>query len=108
MLPESATIGVSEAARLLGISRNLTYDLARTHRLPGAFRLGRRWLVSTASLDAFLKDPERWGSLPATGNGTVRAPTSSVLSVPAPRARAASPMKRRTQARRARAALAER
>ena len=37
---------VPEAAALLGISKDLAYDLARRGELPGAFQLGRRWRVS--------------------------------------------------------------
>ncbi len=43
-------VSVPEAARLLGISKDLAYDLARRGELPGAFRLGRRWRVSLVRL----------------------------------------------------------
>ncbi len=43
-----ATLSVDEAARLLGISRALAYELARRDELPGMLRLGRRIRVSTA------------------------------------------------------------
>jgi excisionase family DNA binding protein len=49
------TISVEEAARLLGISRGLAYDLARRGELPGAVRLGeKRIVVSRAALEAHL------------------------------------------------------
>ena len=51
-----ATITVEAAARRLGIGRQLAYSLAREGKLPGARRLGRRLVVSTALLDAFLTD----------------------------------------------------
>lgn len=51
-----ATITVEAAARRLGIGRQLAYSLAREGKLPGALRLGRRFVVSTALLDAFLTD----------------------------------------------------
>jgi excisionase family DNA binding protein len=41
---------IPEAAELLGISRDLAYDLALRGELPGAFRLGRRWRVSLVKL----------------------------------------------------------
>ena len=43
-------VSVPEAARLLGISKDLAYDLARRGELPGAFQLGRRWRVSLVRL----------------------------------------------------------
>ena len=52
---ETATVSVSHAAELLGIGRNLAYELARRGELPGALRLGRRIVVSRKGLDAFLE-----------------------------------------------------
>ena len=43
-------VSVPEAAELLGISKDLAYDLARRGELPGAFQLGRRWRVSLVRL----------------------------------------------------------
>jgi excisionase family DNA binding protein len=43
-------VSVPEAAALLGISKDLAYDLARRGELPGAFQLGRRWRVSLVKL----------------------------------------------------------
>ena len=45
-------VSVPEAATLLGISKDLGYDLARRGELPGAFQLGRRWRVSLVKLRA--------------------------------------------------------
>ena len=45
-------ISVPEAASILGISKDLAYDLARRGELPGAFQLGRRWRVSLIKLRA--------------------------------------------------------
>ena len=45
-------ISIPEAAELLGISRDLGYDLARRGQLPGALQLGRRWRVSAVRLRA--------------------------------------------------------
>ena len=42
---EPATMKVEEAARILGIGRQTAYDLAARGELPGALRLGRRWVV---------------------------------------------------------------
>ena len=51
-------VSVPEAARLLGISKDLAYDLARRGELPGAFQLGRRWRVSLIKLRAVVHGPE--------------------------------------------------
>ena len=45
-------VSVPQAAGLLGISKDLGYDLARRGELPGAFQLGRRWRVSLVKLRA--------------------------------------------------------
>jgi excisionase family DNA binding protein len=47
------TLSVPEAAELLGISRNLGYEMARTRVLP-TIRLGRRLVVPKTALDALL------------------------------------------------------
>ena len=39
------TLSVAEAGAMLGISRNLAYDLARRGELPGVIKLGQRRLV---------------------------------------------------------------
>jgi len=51
-------VSVPAAAKLLGISKDLAYDLARRGELPGAFQLGRRWLVSLIRLRAAIHGPE--------------------------------------------------
>ena len=53
---------VPEAARLLGISKDLAYDLARCGELPGAFQLGRRWRVSLVRLRAVVHGTEDRGA----------------------------------------------
>jgi len=51
---DKLTFSVPEAARTLGISRNLCYELIRAGELP-CLRLGRkRLVVPKAALDAFL------------------------------------------------------
>ena len=52
---EPATVTVEEAAHILGISRNLAYQLAGEGQLPGAFRLGRRIVVSLKFLTSYLE-----------------------------------------------------
>ena len=48
-LQETSTVSVDVAARYLGISRSLAFEAVRRGEIK-AFRLGRRWLVSTAFL----------------------------------------------------------
>lgn len=50
-------VSVPEAAALLGISKDLAYDLARRGELPGAFQLGRRWRVSLVKLRVAIHGP---------------------------------------------------
>ena len=52
--PECKTVTIEEAAKILGIGRSLAYDLAQSGELPGARKLGGRYIVSRAALLAFL------------------------------------------------------
>ena len=47
-------IPVSRAAAVLGVSRSTAYVLARTGQLPGAVKLGSRFVVRTAQLARWL------------------------------------------------------
>ncbi|MGD0254764.1 MAG: helix-turn-helix domain-containing protein [Acidimicrobiales bacterium] len=51
---ERDTISVEETAQILGISRGLSYALARRGELPGVLRLGSRLRVSVHALRAEL------------------------------------------------------
>jgi len=42
---ERLTLSVAEAGAILGISRNLAYELARRGELPGIIKLGQKRLV---------------------------------------------------------------
>ena len=42
---ERLTLSVAEAGAMLGISRNLAYELARRGELPGTIKLGQKRLV---------------------------------------------------------------
>ena len=42
---ERLTYSIAEAAAMLGISRNLAYELARRGELPGMIRLGQKRVV---------------------------------------------------------------
>jgi excisionase family DNA binding protein len=52
------TVTAAEAARLLGISRNLAYEAARRGEIP-TIRIGRRILVPIAALERLLSERER-------------------------------------------------
>lgn len=54
-MPQAETVDVETAARRIGISRGLAYQLARTNQFPvPVLRLGRRLLIPVASLDKLL------------------------------------------------------
>jgi excisionase family DNA binding protein len=44
-MPEKLTLSVKEAAQLLGISKNLAYELAKRNELPGAIKLGQKRII---------------------------------------------------------------
>jgi excisionase family DNA binding protein len=49
------TVTVDEAAKLLGLSRNATYDAVARKQIP-SIRLGKRLLVPKAALDRLLEN----------------------------------------------------
>jgi len=51
------TVTVEEAARLLGISRGLAYEMVRVGRLP-AIRFGKRLVVPRHAIEKLLQEPE--------------------------------------------------
>lgn len=53
---ERLCLSVPEAAIILGISRGLAYQLARSGELP-TLRFGRRLLISKATLERMLNQP---------------------------------------------------
>lgn len=53
LVEERLTLTVEEAAGLLGISRNLAYELVAKNELP-SLRLGRRVLIPRQALDRLL------------------------------------------------------
>ena len=57
---ERLCLSVPEAAKILGISRGLAYELARSGRLP-ALRFGRRLLISRAALERMLNETQDAG-----------------------------------------------
>ena len=61
MITERLTITVEEAGRLLGISRALAYEMARTGKLP-TLRFGRRMVVPRKAIENMLADPDSAGN----------------------------------------------
>jgi len=51
-MEDKLTLTVKEAAKLLGIGRNLAYEMARRGELP-ALRFGRRILIPRHGVSAF-------------------------------------------------------
>ena len=57
---ERLTYSIPEACVLLGISRNLGYELAKRGELPGLIRLGeRRVVVSKLAIDRLLQGEDK-------------------------------------------------
>jgi excisionase family DNA binding protein len=57
---ERMCITIPEAAKMLGLSRNFTYELARQHKLP-TIKFGKRILIPRIQLEKMLeyKEDER-------------------------------------------------
>ena len=51
------TLTVEEAAKLLGIGRQLAYDRVKTGEIP-VLRVGRRLLVPRRALEQLLEEPK--------------------------------------------------
>lgn len=57
---ERLTYSISEAAAILGISRNLAYSLARRGELPGTIKLGqKRLVVSRVQLERLIQGDDQ-------------------------------------------------
>ena len=52
------TITVEQAARILGISRGLAYQMAREHRIP-TLKFGKRLVVPKWAIERLLREPKR-------------------------------------------------
>jgi excisionase family DNA binding protein len=55
MNEKKLTITVEEAARLLGISRGLAYEMVRVGRIP-SIRFGKRLVVPKAALEKMINE----------------------------------------------------
>lgn len=59
---ERLTLSIPEAAKILGISRGLAYDLARRDKLPvKVIKLGRRLVLSRRAVETLLEAGNKTG-----------------------------------------------
>jgi excisionase family DNA binding protein len=66
-------MGVEDLATRLGIGRNQAYEAVAAGKIPGAFRLGRRWLIPRVAFDRMLGVP-----LPSVAKPPSRKAAASV------------------------------
>ena len=59
------TLSVEEAAKLLGIGRNLAYEKVKTGEIP-AIKIGKRLLVPKKALEKLLEEPKPINLIPAS------------------------------------------
>jgi len=64
-MEDKLTLSVEEAAKVLGIGRNLCYDRVKTGEIP-VIKIGRRLLVPRAALEKLLADPQPLNPAPAS------------------------------------------
>lgn len=64
METEKLTLTVDEAAKILGIGRQLAYDRVKTGEIP-AIKIGRRLLVPKKALEKLLGEPKPLNLTPA-------------------------------------------
>ncbi len=56
-MEDKLTLSVEEAAKVLGIGRNLCYDKCKSGLIP-VIKIGRRLLVPRSALEKFLSEPK--------------------------------------------------
>jgi len=64
MKTERLTLTVDEAAKILGIGRQLAYNRVKTGEIP-AIKIGRRLVVPRAALEKLLAEPKPLNLTPA-------------------------------------------
>ena len=62
---ERQTLTIEEAAKVLGIGRQLAYDKAKTGEIP-VIKIGRRLLVPRRALEKLLEEPKRFNLAPTS------------------------------------------
>ena len=63
MEEQKLTLSVEEAAKVLGIGRNLCYDKVKTGEIP-AIKIGKRLLVPRRALEKLLEEPKPINLIP--------------------------------------------
>ena len=63
-MEDKLTLSVEEAAKVLGIGRNLCYDKVKTGEIP-VIKIGRRLLVPRSALEQLLSNPKPLNLTPA-------------------------------------------
>ena len=56
-MEDKLTLSIEEAAKVLGIGRNLCYDRVKTGEIP-VIKIGRRLLVPRKALEKLLENPQ--------------------------------------------------
>ncbi|MBQ7263650.1 MAG: helix-turn-helix domain-containing protein, partial [Synergistaceae bacterium] len=88
----SEFVSMQEAVEISGYTRTMLALLCRTGKLPGAQKLGGRWLIPRKALEGYVPDPP--GPKPGSkrkGAGTVKAVLEEALAQARERAREAPP-----------------
>ena len=62
-MEDKLTLSVEEAAKVLGISRNLCYDRVKTGEIP-VIKIGKRLLVPKKALEKLLSEPRPLNLMP--------------------------------------------
>ena len=63
-MEDKLTLSIEEAAKVLGIGRNLCYDRVKTGEIP-VIKIGRRLLVPRRALEKLLEEPKPLSRTPA-------------------------------------------
>ena len=63
-MEDKQTLSVEEAAKVLGIGRNLCYDRVKTGEIP-VIKIGRRYLVPRKALEKLLEQGQPVGLAPS-------------------------------------------
>ena len=56
-MEDKLTLSIEEAAKVLGIGRNLCYERVKTGEIP-VIKIGRRLLVPKRALEKLLEEPQ--------------------------------------------------
>ena len=68
-------MGIEDLAVRLGIGRNQAYEAVAAGKIPGAFRLGRRWLIPRVTFEKMLGGETPSATKPAPRKAAASAAT---------------------------------